>query len=354
MSSRAAFTLSEILVALMIFSFVSLAMVGSLLVGTRLFRDGEMRRGANDEAMAVLAMLERDIERAVPTGQGGEFYAMVPTDPDPYRASCVVGWTVPNPDPFDVTPPVMSTQVVLWGRGRDGVLRRAVIDSLQVIDDEDAAATGLDTADPRIALENLGSPVNRNCLFFGVWLAGTRERNDPLASTLVAPQDQSWWRRIETADGSFSADAEPVGGQPPYTTSSLASVRFIYPSAMRLMLLMEGSGTLGKEGIVYADDGGSGLQVGGLQGVPTTPGSVLVIDNEADPVGVFAGNPSYEIVGHTGQIGQRLQVNANDADGPLGPGGDGRGVYRSFTTTHARGDRVRLCQPFTLVKALPR
>ena len=63
--SRRGFTLAEVLVALMIFSIVSLAMVGSLMIGTRLFRDGEMRRATNDEAMAVLALLNQDIERAM-------------------------------------------------------------------------------------------------------------------------------------------------------------------------------------------------------------------------------------------------------------------------------------------------
>lgn len=352
MSQRAAFSLTEVLVALMIFSIVSLAMVGSLLMGTRLFRDGEMRRAANDEAMAVLALIHRDIERAIPAKQGGVFYAVVPDDE---RPSCVVGWTIANPDPLNADAEL--TRFVLWGRDRRGRLRRASLVSEDAIDALDTNNGSLDDDDPRLALEARGETVNRNAAYFGAWLAGTRLEADHPDATGVIPQQSSWWRDLEDADPGSSATvvAEPVAGAAPYTNSDLSSQRFAYPSTLRLVLLMQGRDSTRKEGIVYTDDGAQNITVGGLQGVPSVSGSVLLVDSEPVPAtGPFEGNPKYEIIGHTGLAGQRLLVNTTATDGPLGIDGDGRGAYRSVKQTHTRGDRVRFCQTLTLVKAMPR
>ncbi len=74
---RAGFTLIEILVSLMIFSIVSLAMLGILLASTNIFRSGEFGRASTDEAVSALSILDEDVRRMVPGRDNGIFYSIL-------------------------------------------------------------------------------------------------------------------------------------------------------------------------------------------------------------------------------------------------------------------------------------
>ena len=75
--TRAGFTLVEILVSLMIFSIVSLAMLGILLASTNIFRFGEFGRASTDEAVSTLAILDEDVRHMVPGRDNGLFYSIL-------------------------------------------------------------------------------------------------------------------------------------------------------------------------------------------------------------------------------------------------------------------------------------
>ena len=351
--NRRGFTLTEVLVALMIFSIVSTAMVGTLLLGTRLFREGEMGRAANDEAMSVLAVLDRDLEAAVPYAQYGDFYAVIP---DTEHPDCVVGWTITNPDPE--TAHNEPTRFVLWGRDRNGVLRRTLLDSIAVLDgggNATAADDNLRNNDPRDRLAN-GTVITDRCRFFGAWLGATGAASAFPEEVRVIPEENTWWQRMWKADGSGPATATPPIRDTPaldgiYATDRVPSGQLgLYPGALRVMLLLEGRGGTAKDGILLEDNTDS-LRIAGIQGLSTAPGSVILVEYPGsggtyDPV---------EIVGYRSYAGGYLEVNQNATDGPLGSGGKGRGVFRSITPgTHPRGRRVTACRTFSLVRALPR
>ena len=103
---RQAFTLVEILIALMVFSIISVTMVGVFMQGIEIYQLGEFHRAANDEAIAVFGELDRDIGLAVNPVDDGVFYcsAMLAVDEtsgtvDPnntYAGNCAVGWSIPD------------------------------------------------------------------------------------------------------------------------------------------------------------------------------------------------------------------------------------------------------------------
>ena len=68
-------TLIEIMVATMILTIISTVMLGVLFTATRIYEVGERSRAANDEAMAIIAQIERDLDRMVPPSDRGEFRA---------------------------------------------------------------------------------------------------------------------------------------------------------------------------------------------------------------------------------------------------------------------------------------
>lgn len=352
MRTRPGFTLVEVLLALLILSVMSIAMIGTLATGTRLFRDGEMARAANDEAMAVLARFAGDLERAVPPASyrggvaGGHCYAWA----RPGSADSVVGWTVVNPDPTrapdvgDDGRLAWERVFVLWGRhSGDGTLRRAVLASAAEVVPPGSTArpAHLDS------LLAQGSQVTDRCFHFSVWLAGTWRAGD--AEPALVPKHD--WQAMTTG-GSGTVTAEPRAGDPPYATRAGDG----YPGSLHLRLLLGGKGGTGKEGIVVAPvaaDANS-IRIAGIDGLPTAPGSVLLIGaTEAEPL-------DYEIVGYGAASGGRIRVSGGGIVGITGvdaAGGDtdsGRGLFRSVAAEHPRGAGVRSCRQFNLITTLPR
>ena len=111
---RSGFTLTEILIAVGIFSMVSTAMIAIMATAIDLYRAGEYARAANEEAMAVFGLLEKDIEQAVSPANGGHFYAK--SYPD--AGNCAVDWTIQNVNIIDNNgnrrDDNVGTNFVLW------------------------------------------------------------------------------------------------------------------------------------------------------------------------------------------------------------------------------------------------
>ena len=352
MSPRRGLTLIEVLVALMIFMFISTALVGSLLMATRLFREGEMARATNDEAMSIIALVNADIENAVSGAQGGDFLAMVVRG----GADCVVGWSIRNSDPL--TAHGEPLRFVLWGRDSNGTLRRWEAPSLQQIRDDHGTSLNNGSWDPRAVLLANGQVVTNNCRFFSVWCAGTRQAGSADRFSLVVPTSSDW-SELDSADNTLTGSAEPVVGQPPYGTAHVGT-QFAYPSTLRFLFLMDGKGGMTKRGIVtgnYANNA-TAIRVAGLQGIPTAVGSVLLVERVDAAGNVLldgSGNLLQEIIGYHGLLGGELVVNTDPSHGPLDPAtGLGRGVHRTQAMPLQRGDRVSSCRAFTLVRVLPR
>jgi hypothetical protein len=117
-----AFTLVEILVSIMIFSIVSVAMVGILLTSTNVFRAGEYGRASTDEAVASLGVLDEDLKRMVPARDGGFFYTILHAQ-NPYLATptlppngnCAVAFIITQPSPDAIQGNLQDTSTVNGG-----------------------------------------------------------------------------------------------------------------------------------------------------------------------------------------------------------------------------------------------
>jgi len=374
---RSAFTLIEIMIAIMIFAIISAIMLGVLLGSTRLFQAGEAARASNDKAMAVIGLLKRDLQMAIPAAQGGTFYAR---RHDPANGNCWVGWSI---DESSVTAGswlagadyqpgdevyhggiryhcttlhtasgaeepgvgvdwnahwVVITddkRFVLWGVDatsdpQQRLLKRSVVDGV--------GALRLGFADHISTTEALlgnGTVVTRGVLHFSCWLAGTLHETSPGSGVYVRsirPADDAHWTEVIDSSGtSYVAEPDP-------TFEYYAGTDDGYPLTARFVLLASGGKRFDDngdliypfEGVVVRDDGpgGGNLRIAGVQSLATLPGSLLLIGEE--------------LVGYHGVHDGRLLINSDPSHGPVDPGsGEGRGVYRSTATAHARGEAVR-------------
>ncbi|MDA3963428.1 MAG: type II secretion system protein [Planctomycetota bacterium] len=326
---RRGFTLAEVLISLMILSVTATAMIGTLMAATRLFREGEVGRSANDTAMSVIGQLNQDLDSAIPSTQGGDFYADVVDESQ--SGDCVVGWTIANPDPR--TADVNARLFVLWGRDTQGDLRRRVFTNMN----------GFNRSNVRSVLSN-GALITDDCEFFGAWLAGTKHNDSGTIVIARVPVKDTWWQEVaENSSVNPGFPTQPQIGQP---TAFDTRSGFTYPSAVRVVLLLDGGNRNAKRGIVTTklDPDDTQIPVAGLQGLPTVPGSVLAIGD----------GQVRELVGYSSFAGNIVQVTQDPSRGPVEmSSGIGRGVYRSPALSHIRGTEVRSCRQFSLIKALP-
>jgi len=315
------------MIAILVFLFVSAAMLGILAVASELYRRGEASRTANDEAMAVLNLLDRDLAAAVHPDQLGQFWAK-PLGP---AGNCQVGWTIEDQASDS------GYSFVVWGV--DGVvpdaeLRRARYE--EVVPGEigtypdDTDIEGMTGGDVTVR------PITIGILHFGVWLAGTGTGG---GDEWTLPAD-GFWTQIQRDPPTGPVKAtEPVIDPQPYTT--FRGMR--YPHAIRITLMLTGGGRFAPRGRVVADDGQLVLRVRGLGRVPTLRGSLARIGDE--------------LVGFHGVAGDRLLVNEDSNDGPLDPATlRGRRVYRSADPGggHAPKTRVYLGHQYGMVRIIAR
>ena len=332
-------TLVEIMVSIGIFLVISTAMLGVMTAATSLYQQGERSRAANDEVMAVLNILDRDLTRALSSEQDGQFWAWCvdPNDttlkgnaePD---GDCIVAWTIE--DGVSTT----GYSMVAWGvegQGPTARLRRYVYLGVDLNDWE----TYPDDDDLRnFQGGNTNQFLVQGVLHFGAWLLST-SRN--AAEPKVKPRDDYWIEVTDIRDG-FPEHTEPRRGLAPYSTFD----GHRYPLAIRITLMIKGRAETVHDGRVRSDDGEQALRTRGLKNVPSLRGTLARIGDE--------------LVGFNGLAGDRLQVNSVLEHGPLfdqDPADrSGRGVYRSTppgAAGHPANAKIHLGHQISLIRQLP-
>lgn len=137
MSMRSAFTLVEIMISIMIFTVVSMAMVGIMLTGAELFRRGEFSRSANDETVAVIGAIDDDLKHVVPSTGDGYIFSKVASA----SGNTLIAFATKQEAPDGVTARGLKSHslVALWvdenGEPPEHRLRRVELDDTREIDD---------------------------------------------------------------------------------------------------------------------------------------------------------------------------------------------------------------------------
>jgi len=90
--STTALTLLEVLVAVLILSVVTVAMLGVLFASSTLFQQAETSRAANDEAVAVMGALQDDLDRLLPAAADGFVYAAL-DDVNDKTGNAILAWS---------------------------------------------------------------------------------------------------------------------------------------------------------------------------------------------------------------------------------------------------------------------
>lgn len=297
---RRGFTLVEIMVSIMIFTVVGGAMLAILFTATELYRFGEAGRAANDEAVAAMAALDDDLTHLVAAKDGGWIYAeVVPT------GNCILAFKVMAQDRSQITSAgVGARQLVVWHVDTNERLRRFVLPE-PTHDDDPATDDDLEALLAAFSGTE-GVAVTQGCLHFGAWLSTDAQARG------LSPNDEAWDPALPGSGGTYSSG--PFRGAQPF------------PHALRITATLTGGGRYAQQGFVI-EDSGDHIRLAGIRAVPTVKGAVARIDNEW--------------IRYTGH-----------ADGALT--GVQRGVRRSTSTPHARGQAVRFGQTYTLVRGLPR
>ncbi len=327
---RRGFTLIEILVSVMIFSVVSLAMVGILSMATNLFRGGESARAANDEAIAILSLIDSDLQRMVPAAAGGFIYTKVLgtkpdgtllADPDTVGGNMVLAFKIRNPDSSAITETGNKSHlIVMYWVDSEGTLNR----------DTDAAADSdgndITTSDYLVARNifsaAIKNPVARGCLYLGVDLS----LDTPTRS------DLSWPNALPLESG--SADELVFTTE---KTSTLA--RDIFPAAIRLTLAITGGNRNATVG-TYTGTDITGIRIAGVRQVPVANGSMARIGDVGKNLVTWVEYDSFKSGILSYQGGQPLARR--------------RTTSTSSTQIHSRGDSVCFCPSYTMVRTFPR
>ena len=330
--NRRGFTLMEILVSVMIFSVVSLAMVGVLSMATNLFRGGESARAANDEAIAILSLIDNDLQRMVPAADGGFIYTKVLgvrldpntnigapfTDQDTIGGNMVLAFKIRNSDLSAITETGKGSHlIVVYWVDTKGILYR---DTGNAADSDDNDAT---VSDHAVANAIFGAPtrnpIARGCLYFGVDLSLDAQTRSDLAWSNALPLDTG-----SADDLVFTTEK----------TSTLAKDQF--PAAIRLTLSITGGSRNATVGSYIAQDT-LGIRVAGVRQVPVAKGSMARIGDVDVNLVTWVEYDSFKngVLSYQG-----------------GPPPTRRRT--SDSGTHARGDMVCFCPSFSLVRNFAR
>jgi len=320
MRSRAAFTLIEILVSLMIFSIVGVAMLGIMFMATELYRRGETGRAANDESVAVLATLDDDLARMVPRAAGGWFYAAVSTPADTTIADAdpdggtLLAFKITRRDRSLVQSSGEGTHtIVAWWVDRARQLRRAerlVPPRTTIAHDDD-----LDALKSMVDMNTHGSwpVITTGCLHFGAYLT---------TDTNVRVADDDW----------YGPNALPMVGSF-YCTGPEDLMPF--PEAIRITTVLTGGGRFAPAGFLIApiSDGTATtpFRIAGIKALPTASGAMLRVDDEW--------------IGYDGYNGKSISMTGSDP-------WIGRGRRRSQGVPHDAKAVVRLGYTHSLVRIL--
>ena len=304
---RRGFTLMEIMVSLLIFSVVSLALIGVLSAAVKLFRAGEAGRAASDETIATLAQLDDDLKRMVPAADGGYLYTKTYDTNGRIAGNMVLAFKIRNPDGGSITETGSGArQIVVWWVDDEGRLCRKT-------------ATAADTptipnAEFAVASSIYGSPqpVANGCLYFGVDL-----------STDAAPrQDFSWAPNTPSTGTVFSTELTPRLNPDPF------------PTAIRITTVLTGGSRNITRGIAVRSENTDDVRITGVGQVPLALGSMARI-----------GDPKYSDVEWVSYTNFTRGILACSA---------GREQRRTSKVSSVSGLDVTFAPSYTLVRTLPR
>lgn len=336
---RRGFTLVEILVSLMIFTVVSVAMLGIMLMASDIYRRGEAGRSANDEAVAVMAALDEDLSRLVPAADNGWFYAsLIDANGDVTKAGdsvlafivtprdrslitskgerdrTIVAWWLKHETlDLDGSGTMKAVSVLYRGEGPAPVPDPAVLNENE---------TALD-AIMMLPAAKLAQ-ITTGCLHFGTYIASRAGGRSFAAEWLE--------------------DAAGVESLPNRTVPTYDSATQGFPSAIRITTVLTGGGRFAARGRVVGDltDTATSLRVVGIPSLSTQPGSMVRVSEEGDPA-------QAEWIGYRGYANGRLDCTDGGASDPLVGRGRRRSEARAFTTQAV----VEVGQAYTLVRTLP-
>lgn len=361
--TRRAFTLTEILIATMIFMVVSGAMLAIFNAATALYQQGIAARSANDDAISTFELLRRDISRALGP-DSGHFYARLLRD-----GNCRIGWTIRFKEPKLLTneqnEDITSTRAfVLWGLNGEQLLRQ-----------EKPLQNNQRPQNLQLDQDTGAEVVSTRCLHFSVRLAGatqvlanapyfildSRPDINPNENRLGRSTRWSWTRPVDPELPAFPAQPNSLEDSLLYATWNEWQVNGVsttpqFPASMRISLILDGSieaqagpqriGLLTRELAQDATD--TPIAVRGLRQWTPGPGSVLRLgpnpndDNE----------PAYEWIGVHDARTEGYLINTAWSHGPVFQDADiltGRGILRSEPLRHPPRTEVRTGRLFHYV-----
>ena len=304
---RRGFTLMEIMVSLLIFSVVSLALIGVLSAAVKLFRAGEAARAASDETIATLAQLDDDLKRMVPAADNGFLYTKTKNTNGHAAGNMVLAFKIRNPDSSTITDTGVGARlIVVWWVDDLGHLCRK--------SDKAADSGGSQTTEFGVTAAIYGTtqPVANGCLYFAVNL-----------STDVTPRSTLDWDPSYPAAGDIFSTEPLAPGATPNP----------FPTAIRITTVLTGGSRNFIRGRCVRDDA-NGIRVTGVGQVPVGAG---VMARLGDPA-----NEDVEWTKYSSFKGGVLNCSATD-----------RGQRRT-TQKVANGKEVTFAPSYTLVRTLPR
>lgn len=348
--SRSAFTIIELLVSIGIFAISAALMLGAMFGATETFRRGEAARQSGDEATAVIAALQEDISRAVPSRlrdgvpapEWGRLYAHASATGD-----CTLGMVVENPDRSQVrwidrpgSPPskalVGVRKWVFWQVIADPDPSQSTLireewditeDGTIVADDGSSISFPTDTGKQPLRQD----VVTRGCLHFGVWVE-LAEAHRLVNQSGLGP-DIAWESMSEAVfpfanASAFDTRQQQGGGTTLY--APFYAPFYPQPDALRISLVLTGGGRFANRGYLVGSlaKDATEARVTGIKALPTTAGSLLRIGNEWVRYDDFRGG---RITGL-----KRGELRSAQAD------------------PHPDRSLVLAGQPFSLVMSLPR
>lgn len=310
---RRGFTLLEIMVSLLIFSVVSLALIGVLSAAVKLFRAGESSRAANDETIAALAQLDDDLKRIVPAADGGFLYTKTKATNGHSAGNMVLAFKIRNPDGGTIDEKgVKARLVVVWWVGDDGTLNRRS----DTAADSDANTATVSELDVAKAIYGNPQPIANGCLYFGL----------DLSEDLTPRPDLAWSTHVPLSTVTYSTEPIIAGSTPDP-----------FPAALRVTLTLTGGSRNVVHGRVIRDEGGD-LRITGVGQVPIAPGSMARIGDPTNPA-----NTDVEWITYTGFQGSLLTCSAGRAQRRTANLGGG-----------VTGFDVFFAPSYSIVRTLPR
>jgi len=325
--TRRGFTLIEIMVSLMIFTIVSVAMLGIMLMASDIYRRGEAGRSANDEAVAVMAALDEDLGRIVPPVDGGWFYANL----DSNSGDTTIAFKIARRDRSLITSDGSGDRAIVawWLKPQvvngvaQNILCRGEAPAL-LLDADPATDQDLATLRQIMGVDGQPAEVTSGCLHFGAYLASADGARD---------LSQEWLSEMN--------GAQTLPNDTASLNTTLDPLKF--PAAIRITTVLTGGGRFAARGRLVRDISPSdtAIRIVGIPSLSTVPGSMVKISPPANPA-------DGEWIGYRAYANGQLDCSGDSTADPL----LGRGRRRSVAAAFPAQSLVEVGQSYSLVRIL--